>query len=300
MIFLTPSYHGDLQRFLLMRKSLRRFCLTPMQHLVVVNKRDANMFAEAVTNDPAVKVLIAESYVDRSFYPQLWYRVLRRTFPKQARRFTHCGGRAGWFTQQIVKLASPQITNEATVIVVDSDLVFIREFDERTFAADSGGQMLARIDTEPGNHGAFLEKARALLKLPPGTAECHYMSHPAVLQTEWLRSLHGYLEQLYGQGWQRTLFEAEAHSDWWLSEYCLYGTYVEEILKPANLHIRTAPFAIGVWTTDDMPGIDDILERADRIRRYEPHSEDPICLVVQSSLHMPVEEYSERLLSLME
>jgi len=69
MIFLSPSYGPDLERFLLLRESIRRFCQTPTTHLVIVPSRDIAQFNARTRDDAAVTVLMQEDYVDPIFYP---------------------------------------------------------------------------------------------------------------------------------------------------------------------------------------------------------------------------------------
>lgn len=104
-----------------------------------------------------------------------------------------------------------------------------------------------------------------------------------MLYSDWLKALRHYLEERHRRPWQAVLRYAEG-----LSEYCLYGVFVEEILRPERVRIQTAPTFYGIWDQDSYADLfaGDKLETA-----LGGH----LALVIQSNLGIPATDYEERL-----
>ena len=86
---------------------------------------------------------------------------------------------------------------------------------------------------------------------------------------------------MHGRKWQEILFDAKS-----LSEYLLYGVYVEEILKPKNLEVKVERFHVGIWDHNEL---DEFLSNPGLF--LEGHKNPHLTLVVQSNLHIPISEY---------
>lgn len=114
---------------------------------------------------------------------------------------------------------------------------------------------------------------------PPGSTNHHYMAWPAVLVKKWLTGLHKHIEELHGKPWQEVLYHQGL-----ISEYCIYGTYVEEVLMPENIVLRETPFNMGIWTKGDFKSLETKLGN-------NAISGDYLCLTIQSNLDIPVKEY---------
>ena len=139
-----------------------------------------------------------------------------------------------------MKLAAPLYCSNSSILIVDSDAFFVERFNESCFVPRGGGKYLLRREApELSDHTI---RARELLGLPPQLVTHHYVFSPAILHQAWLTELHGYLERLYRRPWQETLLYAGN-----FSEYCLYGTFVEEILKPPDLVLRYDGYGLGLW-----------------------------------------------------
>ena len=288
LLFFTPSYRNDLDRLVLLRRSMRKFYRGSAHHVVAVPESDLALFRNALRDDGCTLVS-QQSLVDRRFFPTALYSLIDRYAHSQAWRFARHAGKGGWIIQQIAKLNAKSLQERGPILVLDSDLFFFRSFDDADLLADRG-RVLVRITptTESGRHRKHIAGARTLLRLPEGSTEHHYLSCPAILQAEWLPELARHLEQLHGKTWQEVLLAEDT-----MSEYSIYGVFVEETLKPSDLLIHDRSFNHMLWDTHSYG-------------RFfkDPQSvltEDPskVCVVVQSALKVPVSEYHAHLDSIL-
>ena len=176
--------------------------------------------------------------VHRIYYPDLLYKLVATLAPSQTWRVDLRGGLPGWMVQQIIKLNCMHWVGDGALVLVDSDVIFTRPFTLADLGLDGADRTLVRITplSESSRHRRTLQRSRRLLGLPDGPTEHHYMSSPTVWYTDWADKLKAHLQQVSGMNWQRALFLAQE-----FSEYTLYGLFVEEVLKPDGLQVRTRP-----------------------------------------------------------
>jgi len=284
MIFVTVSYRGDLARLRLLRDSMDVFYRGDAKHIIIVPRDDFDLF-KSYANHPGIEVLVQNDLVNPAFYPRAWHKYAVKLLGNRSWRIARYAGRSGWIVQQIVKLSLPAVTQEKDIVVIDSDVVFTRQFIDSDFVPNNKMHILVRVDPgeESARHRKHMNSARHLLKLPEGSTDHHYMSCPVVLNRDWLISLQNYIEKLYGSPWQTVLCGADL-----FSEYCIYGVYVEEILKPRDLILREQPYNLGVWAEKDF------FEILDRMLDEGSNSSDYLCLTIQSNLGVSAEEYEGR------
>lgn len=284
LIFFTPSYRGDLERLLLLRASMQKFYRGRGRHFVAVPESDLPLFRRALAGDN-VELLSQQSLVDRRFFPTSLYRLVARYAPGQAWRLSRQGGKGGWIIQQIAKLSAKSLRKSGPIAMLDSDIFFFRPFDDIDILGASGRVLVRNVPTtESGRHRKHIAGARRLLRLPEGSTEHHYMSCPAILHAEWLHELCRHLEKLSDHPWQEVLLKEPT-----LSEYSIYGIFIEEVLKPKDIVIQDKSFNHMLWDNES----------------YERFFADPmavlatdpfkVCVVVQSALKVPVFEYHAKL-----
>lgn len=288
-LFFTPSYRNDLDRLMLMRKSIRSFYQGTARHVIAVPREDFRLFTAALKGDQC-EIITQQSLVRPEFFPATGYRTLSKYFPNQAWRLNRFAGRGGWIIQQIAKLMAAEMVQNGPIVILDSDLCFVRPFGDSDLIP-STGRLLVRItpETESGRHRKHIAHSRKLLGLPEGSTEHHYMSCPAILYAEWVNELMKYIEAQRGKPWQTVLHEQKT-----LSEYSIYGVFVEEILKPSDLIIRDYSYNHMLWDMASFKGFFDDVEAA-LVR--EPQK---ICVVVQSALKITTNDYADTLGSLLD
>lgn len=284
--FFTPSYRGDLDRVVMLRKSIRYFSQEKLQHYILVPKEDLELFRSNLSDDDAVILLKQNDFINPEFYPNRLYTLIKDILPSsQSWRFNQYAGRPGWILQQVIKLGIPDIlTDEDAALVLDSDVFFIKPFsisDLVDTSEETRTMVRLHPELESAMHRKHMVKSREILGLPPGETDFHYMSWPFIYYKDWGRSLLEYLEQTHRKPWQKVLFETS-----WFSEYCTYGVYVEEVLKPKELKINSEPFFTGIWSMQDFDNF---------ISGKLAFNEKAVCIVIQSNLSIPIEHYNEYL-----
>jgi hypothetical protein len=290
--FFSPSYRGDLERMVWLRRSIEAFHDTPTRHIIAVPKQDLRAFKNTLGNASELEFVCQEDLVDAAFYPDWRYRLIQQLAPGQAWRFASRAGKGGWITQQIVKLASTDLIQQGAIVFLDSDIFFFRPF---TLARDLGirdeQKPLVRIlpQEEGAKHRQHLANSRRFFDLPAGPTDTTYMACPAIWHTDWLRQMQQHIETIKGKPWQQALLEA----DFSISEYTLYGVFIDEVLKPAKLVVRDQPFDLIAW---DRPSFDAL--QAD-ILAGRPLPADRLTLCIQSNIHIPVTEYEDTLRALL-
>lgn len=285
LTFITPSFRGDADRFALLRRSIRRFYRGEARHIVVVPKEDVSMFKK-ITDDDNIEFLIQNDFVSSIFYPKKWYSMLLKIAPSQVWRFEAHAGRPGWIIQQIVRMSLPEMIHQGAAAYLDSDLVFLRPFDDSDLEVTGKRRFLVRREqtTESGKHRKQIVAARHMLRLPPGSTEHHYMCSPTIWYPDWVLELRKYLESVHEKHWQNIWYETKI-----TSSYSIYGVFVEEVLRPHDLVVLRRPFHYTIWDRRSF-------------ERFVPHDEgnpdvnpNPLCLVVQSNLGIKVDEYIKRI-----
>ncbi|PPD22841.1 MAG: hypothetical protein CTY17_02780 [Methylomonas sp.] len=196
-------------------------------------------------------------------------------------RISQFSGRSGWIIQQIVKMNYPSFCDARYALMIDSDCLFFRDFDESDFIGTDDKKILLKQypESESGMHRLYINGARKILKLAEGPSHFHYMAYPSVFFREYVLSLQQYIEQIYSDPWQKVFFDIGT-----ISEHSIYGIFVEEVLKPKDLKIRIAPFNIGIWTDACLENSDLILNKVEQIIQKPNKHEQPFCLTIQSNI----------------
>lgn len=284
--FFTPSYLGDLERAVWMRRSLRTFFRGEAEHIMAVPHRDLPDFRRRLGHEPNLMLIAQEELVDKCFYPDRLHQLIARIAPRQVWRFNDHAGRPGWIIQQIVKLSSPSLVTDGAIIFVDSDLFFFQPFDFDTLGMTHGRLLVRRKpESERAQHPHHVVKAREILFLPAERCtDQAYMASPAIWYADWAKQLHLHLEQVSGKPWQRALYDA-GH----ISEYTLYGIFLEEVLKPAGLMIRDKRFNLMAWDRASF------VQLKSALLQPEFQANDYISLVFQSNAGIPTTEYEDLL-----
>jgi Family of unknown function (DUF6492) len=277
--FFTPTYRNDAERFQLLRDSIRRFYGGTADHVIAVPREDEELFRQLTRGDN-VEVVLQNDLVDKRFYGSAWYRWIERNLPRQAWRFTAASGRSGWIIHIIVKLSLNKLVRGKPAVLLDSDSFFTRPFTD----ADLGNPAQQRVlvkwtpSWEIPAQQAHLRRTREILGAPDGPLAHNYQSHPEVWYPDWTEQLQQHLERRFAKPWQEALFDA-GH----ISSSALYGTFVEEILKPPELKVRDPyPYFIA-W---DEPSY------AAFLKNPVGSIGDNFYAVIQSNMGHPCSEYA--------
>lgn len=275
-----------------LRRSLEAFNTLPARHIVAIPARDLKVFRKALGHSNLLELICQEDLVDPGFYPDVLYRLTERFAPQHLWRLAGHAGKPGWIVQQIVKLSSNRLISDGPIIFLDSDIFFYRHFSlEHDLGLGANQRVLVRIVPEEigARHPHHVEHSRQLFGLPAGASDMTYMGYPAIWYPDWLSRMQQHIESISGKPWQQALLTVNFN----ISEYTLYGIYLEEILRPPGLSIRSKPYNLIAW---DRPSFEAL-----KLRILKGHSLPPECftLCLQSNVQIPVVEYQDMLATLL-
>jgi hypothetical protein len=222
MIVLTPSYVPDFELCVDLQRSILVNAPDSVEHHIVVPRSDIDLFRQL--EGPRVQIHDLTEILPRSFRPlpraNTWTN-LRRPFPLVR----------GWTAQQILKLAAAARSEADAVLLVDSDVVFVRPFTVETFVRDGVVRFYRHEDAIPADlerQVQYHQNARRLLGLPPGQPPFHdYVSWPGSWDPKIVQGMLRRVEHVTRRSWP-TVIGSRVH----FSEMTLYGVYVDEILGP--------------------------------------------------------------------
>ncbi|MGB3136895.1 MAG: DUF6492 family protein [Nodosilinea sp.] len=220
----TPSYAPDYERCKLLVESISRFSQTPVQHYIIVDQRDYSRFATLANT--TTQIIAAESllpdWIRRlPLVRKAWFSL--KTLPIR-----------NWVLQQIVKLSFAASTPEPATVFVDSDVAFIRPFDLTQFSQQNQTRLFRVPEYYTPDFEPLYAEAYRLLGLEgyrSGVAQPNYIGNLISWRQDNVIALRNHLEQVWDRSWLETLARAPT-----LSEYILYGVFVDQVLGEAAGH----------------------------------------------------------------
>ncbi len=239
---ITPSYAPDFERCKLLSWSIEAFAPASIKHYIIVPKRDLPLFQKLQKSN--TEIITVESILP------IWIQRLP-LFKNWWLSFKHIAVR-GWIIQQIIKLATAKFLKEDVFIFVDSDVAFIRPFDQENFLKDGNVRLFripAQIATQAAIGNKWHQTAHRLLGLPDATPPVPgYIGQIMTWRRDNLLKLYQHIEVVSGRGWIETVCSA-----WNLSEYVIYGVFVDQILKePIGHYYDSGRICHEYWFTDEM------------------------------------------------
>jgi hypothetical protein len=220
----TPSYAPDFERCRLLAESVLEYTPANVPHYIIVERRDRRLFSQLASSRTHIAVVedAIPPWLLRAPTARRWWLSLR-TRPVR-----------NWMMQQIVKLSANAVATEDVLIFADSDTFLVKRYDPA--AAVRGDRVPLfrehgeQLRTDFGLR--WRQVASTLLGLP--RVEDSLTSHVGMLIT-WrrrnLERLHSHIEQVHGRSWVEAVCVQPS-----LSEYCLYGTFCEEVLGSRSGH----------------------------------------------------------------
>lgn len=271
---ITPSYAPDYERCKLLCQSVDRFAPDDVRHYVVVDRRDRKLFSSLA--GPNREILIVEDIIPKWIFrlpgAKRWWLSLR-TAPIR-----------NWVLQQLVKLSMAQVCQEDVFIFVDSDVTFIRPFSTERFLND-GLVRLNRVDFQSESHARWLQSAREILHLDkPDIPQVNYVANLVTWRRENLLKMYEHIAKVNGKAWLPAIA-----NHWHISEYTIYGVFVEHVLglENARHYPGTTPILHLSW---DYP-----LNTPEDVDRFladaEPHH---IGIMIHSKDAIPLDRYIDQ------
>jgi hypothetical protein len=178
---------------------------------------------------------------------------LRRPFPPVR----------GWIVQQLVKLAATAAAEADVVLLVDSDVEFVRPFSTRDFVRDGVVRFYRKpdeVDERLPRHMLWHHAARELLGLapPPPTLLPDYVTALVPWDPTVVRRLLARVEEVTARRWTDAL-AAQLH----FSEYTLYGVFLDSLENdPASSYVGETSLCLEWYGTNplDESGVKDFVD----------------------------------------
>ena len=281
MALLTPSYGPDLEIFRALRRSARRYAPPDTKHYVVVPRRDVAEFTDAADLNCVIwaeEDLLPPGTVSLRLIDHLLHAM--RLIPPTLRLARMDFRRPwpplrGWVIQQLVKLEAAARVDADAVLVVDSDIVFIRQFSAATFVKNGAVRSFRKVDAVDIDLPLHLEwnrVARDLLNVAePKPPLPDYISSLTAWDPRVVRLLQPRIAATSERPWMTSLANLRH-----LSEWTLYGVFLDEVAGPAySSFVAETTLCHSYWDTSPLneSSLDDFLSKV---------SPDDIALHIQS------------------
>ncbi|MBR0937678.1 DUF6492 family protein [Bradyrhizobium jicamae] len=278
---LTPTYGRDLEICTLLCESVDRHVTSFSRHYLLVPDCDLSLFAPLASDR---RMIIPAS----AFLPD-WLRPLPRMIQRKRRQFwwsLRAKPVSGWHVQQILKIAAAMSLPHERFCILDSDIVFFRDFDLAGFEYPNTIPLLRTDDAvtaDQPRHSRWLETSHQLLGVPtPPFPAPDFIGHIIFWDRETTRALAERIEAVTGMSWIEALCKTRE-----FSEYLLYGFFVQNDATSAVRHtVVPKTSCISYWDDPTLSKIElnRLLARANR---------DDVAFSIASFSGTPVETIRE-------
>lgn len=287
--FITPSYAPDFQRCKLLCWSIKQFVSFPVEHYIVVDKKDLNLFQQLADSNTRIltKEEILPSWIKRIFFfgkKNIWLNLKGYKSGEWLLR--------GWLIQQMVKLAAAQYVEQEVLIFVDSDVAFIDFFDVHTLINKDKVRLLrvehsTDMDNEIGRK--WKNSAKKLLGLPfQNSYYDFYVSQIVTWRRDNLIQLYKLIEENFEQDWLEVISGVKD-----LSEYVLYGIFANYVIGENSGHYDEHLQKICWCYWDDNPMSHEKLKEFFQEARSSSHK--AVMISAKSSIDLSIEQFQNYL-----
>ncbi len=229
---ITPSYRGDYERCRLLCESMDAFVGGIWHHYIIVETVDLKLFGPLTS--PRRTILEMEALLPSSFHHLARIPIINNRSVWFSWR---TGFMVGWHVQQIVKLEMAFQVKEKGLLYCDSDVFFMRPFDIGSLS--KGGQFRFYRTEESYEENVIpypryiSYSARQLGISGKPFPSPTYVDNLVPWHSPTVKALCGHIAEVSGRDWKSALGR-----DIFISEYSLYGLFVERILKDRS-HLKT-------------------------------------------------------------
>jgi hypothetical protein len=258
---LTPTYGRDLELCTLLCESVDRHVTSYAKHYLLVPDCDLPLFAHLASDR---RVVLPAS----TFLPD-WLRPLPRVIQRKRRQFwwsLRAKPVSGWHVQQFLKIAATITLPYQRYCILDSDVVFFRDFDLSRFEYPNPIPLLNMVNevtADQPRHSRWVETSHRLLGLPtPPLPASDFIGHIIFWDKKTTRELASRIEAVSKLDWIEALCRTRE-----FSEYMLYGFFVQNDAVSAARHTQAASTpCVSYWDqpTLSKEELNQLLRRADR------------------------------------
>jgi Family of unknown function (DUF6492) len=227
---LTPTYGRDLELCTLLCESVDRHVTSFSKHYLLVPDCDVSLFAHFESERRTV--LPASQFLPH------WLRPLPRIVQRKRRQYWWSFRTKpvnGWHVQQLIKIAATISLPHQRYCILDSDIVFFRDFDLARFEYPNSIPLLSmpnEVTSGQIRHARWVETSHQLLGLPtPPLPASDFIGHIIFWDRQTARALASKIEAVTGLDWAEALCRIRE-----FSEYMLYGYFVQNDARFAGRH----------------------------------------------------------------
>ncbi|XGA80101.1 DUF6492 family protein [Halomonas sp. CH40] len=260
MVFITPTWAGDLDHFRVMRASLEQSPLAGFDHYVVVQHEDVALFEE-FRGRSGLTLLST-----RDVLPE--YIEHRRN---RARRLSQCLGRkvtricgsfkrifswpvwpsyTGWHTQQLCKLTLASELDYDKAVIIDSDVIVTPNASYKDFVSDISYVCFADWQNRAGLKGKvknWIHESEYLINVASETPQVNaYFDTPFVFDRQLLCKALTTLESNTHKAWYAALLDRPPRR--W-SEFGIYKAYLLKQTPKISVDWRIPSFCHYLYDT---------------------------------------------------
>ena len=234
---LTPTYGRDLELCTLLCESVDRHVSSFSKHYLLVPDCDLPLFAHFESE--------RRSVIPASRFLPKWLRPLPRIVQRKRRQYwwsLRTKPVSGWHVQQYLKIAATIALPYRRYCILDSDIVFFRDFDLSRFEypnpiplLNMPGEVTSEQIPSQIRHARWVETSHQLLGFPtPPLPASDFIGHIIFWDQETTRAMASKIEAVTGLHWVEALCQTRE-----FSEYMLYGYFVENEASFSGQHTRT-------------------------------------------------------------
>lgn len=238
---ITPSFGPDFELCAALHRSVLAYAPDSVRHHIIVPKADRALFQRLA--GPRAEIHDEAEFLPRSIrrLPAVGYSLnLRRPWPPLR----------GWILQQIIKLAAASQSADEVVLLVDSDIVFVRPFTAQTYLRNGVVRLYRKpeeVDDRLPRHVLWHRTARRLLGLPAADPPYpDYVSSVLAWDPALVRRLLARVSETTGRSWVEAVGACLHFSEW-----TLYGVFVEQLVRGAAAGFSSDPLCHAYW--DETP-----------------------------------------------
>lgn len=238
---ITPSFGPDFALCAALHRSVLAHSPDSVRHHIIVPRADLPLFRQLA--GPRAEIHDEAEFLPRSIRPLPGGKFslnLRRPVPPLR----------GWILQQIIKLAAASRSTADVVVLVDSDIEFVRPFSAATYRLDGAVRLYRKpdgVDERLPRHVIWHRAARRLLGLPSGAPPFpDYVSSVLAWDPALVRRLLARVSEATGRRWVDAVGGCLHFSEW-----TLYGVFVENMVASSATRFTTDPLCHAYW--DETP-----------------------------------------------
>src|SRR3982074_2413210 len=258
---LTPTYGRDLDLCTLLCESVDRHVGAFSTHYLLVPDCDLSSFCHFESERRSV--LPASQFLPK------WLRPLPRCVQRNRRQYwwsLRAKPVSGWHVQQFLKIAAAISLPHQRYCILDSDVVFFRDFDLARFEHPNPIPLLRMPDeviaTQP-RHSRWVVTSHQLLGLPvPPLPASDFIGHIIFWDQQTTRAMTSRIEAVSGLDWMEALCRTPE-----FSEYILYRYLVQNDARLAASHTHTSSMpCISYWEQPELSKdeLNELLRRASK------------------------------------